>query len=93
MNGGRQLAPANVVVLEVPYGVSAADAESPEAHTVGSGSATVFTDGRKVEGTWSRDLSQAPIQLVDASGDPILLTPGQTFVELAPIGSLTPRDH
>ncbi|MGB5758977.1 MAG: DUF3048 C-terminal domain-containing protein, partial [Acidimicrobiales bacterium] len=85
---GSRLAPANVVVLEVPYGVSSVDAQSPEAHTVGSGPAYVFTAGQRVNGTWRRSSSHEPIELVDADADPIALTPGQTFVELAPPGSI-----
>jgi hypothetical protein len=88
--GGR-LAPENVVVLEVPYGTSSIDAESPEAHTVGSGPAWVFTAGQLVAGSWSRSSSDQPISVVDGNGDPIGLTPGQTFVELAPPGSVTLR--
>ena len=89
--GGRRLAPANVVVLEVAYGASSIDANSPEAHTVGSGRAWVFTGGRAITGTWSRTDSDDPIALTDGGGDPILLTRGQTFVELAPSGSVTLR--
>ena len=88
---GTQLAPANVVVLEVPYGVSAADAASPEAHTVGSGVAHVFAAGRRITGTWSRASSSDPIALRDSQGAEILLTRGQTFVELAPPGSIRLR--
>ncbi len=85
---GTRLAPVNVVVLEVPYGVSSIDANSPEAHTVGSGPAHVFTAGERVTGIWRRSSSQDPIELVDADGDPIALDRGQTFVELAPPGSI-----
>ena len=88
--GGR-LAPANVVVLEVPYGTSSIDAESPEAHTVGSGRAWVFTAGQLVAGTWNRSSSDQPIAVVDGDGAPIGLTPGQTFVELAPPGTVRVR--
>ncbi len=88
---GTTLAPANVVVLEVPYGVSAADANSPEAETVGSGTAYVFSAGQRVTGTWSRTDSSDPIRLLDANGADIALTRGQTFVELAPAGSITLR--
>ncbi|MEM9563706.1 MAG: DUF4214 domain-containing protein [Actinomycetota bacterium] len=89
--GGVRLAPENVVVLEVSYSPSSIDATSPEAHTVGSGSAWVFTDGRVVAGTWSRSASTDPIALRDGNGQPIALTRGQTFVELAPPGSITVR--
>ncbi len=88
---GVQLAPANVVVLEVPYGTSSADANSPEAHTVGSGTAHVFTAGRRIDGTWSRSAAAEPIVVTDGSGHEILLTRGQTFVELAPPGTIRLR--
>ena len=88
---GARLAPANVVVLEVPYGTSSIDAESPEAHTVGSGPAYVFTAGRRIDGTWSRASATDPIRLTDGSNREIALTRGQTFVELAPPGSIRLR--
>lgn len=88
---GARLVPENVVVLEVDYGVSSIDAESPEAHTVGSGVAHVFTSGERITGSWSRTSSDAPIRLLDGNGQEIELTRGQTFVELAPRGSIQLR--
>ncbi|MDH3683040.1 MAG: DUF4214 domain-containing protein [Acidimicrobiia bacterium] len=88
---GVRLAPANVVVLETPYGVSSIDANSPEAHTTGSGPAYVFTAGEVVVGTWSRSAATDRIRLTDGDGDEIGLTRGQTFVELAPPGSIRLR--
>jgi hypothetical protein len=85
------LAPENVVVLEVPYGASNVDARSPEAHTVGSGTAHVFSAGHRITGTWSRASSEEPIRLLDGEGNDIALTRGQTLVELAPTGSITLR--
>lgn len=78
--GGDQLAPANVVILETRYGVSPADAESPELVSIGSGDATVLTDGRVISGTWSRQSAQDPPAIVDDRGEDILLTPGQVWV-------------
>lgn len=89
--GGTRLAPANVVVLEVGYGTSSVDANSPEAHTVGSGAAYVFTDGKRIDGTWSRSGPTDPIALFDGQSREIGLTRGQTFVELAPPGSISLR--
>lgn len=89
--GGEQLAPANVVVLEVPYGLSSVDAQSPEAHTVGSGNVWVFTAGNVVAGRWSRTRADQPVAIIDGDGAPIGLTAGQTFVELAPPDSITVR--
>ena len=86
---GVRLAPENVVVLEIAYGVSSIDAQSPEAHTVGSGRAWIFTAGKMIEGRWNRSRSDVPIAIENLNGDPVGLTPGRTFVELAPTGSVT----
>ena len=82
--GGEVLTPANVVVMTVEYTPSSVDARSPHAHTVGSGPVTVLTAGRAIDGTWHRASATDPITLTDGGGQPILLTPGQTFVELEP---------
>jgi Protein of unknown function (DUF3048) N-terminal domain/Protein of unknown function (DUF3048) C-terminal domain/Abnormal spindle-like microcephaly-assoc'd, ASPM-SPD-2-Hydin len=70
----------NVVVLVLEYGTSPAGG-GPEANTLGSGTAVVYSDGRKIEGTWNRDNSTDPFSL-EAGGQPILLAPGRTWVEL-----------
>jgi hypothetical protein len=70
----------NVVMLVLEYGTSPAGG-GPEANTLGSGAAVVYSDGRKIEGAWSRDNSTDPFTL-EAGGQPILLAPGRTWVEL-----------
>ncbi|MCU1501534.1 MAG: hypothetical protein JWM12_888 [Ilumatobacteraceae bacterium] len=85
-----QINAANVVVLTVDYQPSPADGRSPEAQTIGSGAVDVYTGGKIVSGTWTRADRLAPFTLTDASGKPILLTPGSTWVELARGGSATP---
>lgn len=84
--GGGQVNAPNVVVLEVDYQPSPADARSPEAQTVGTGVAIVFTGGNVIRGTWTRNDKLQPFSLVDDSGAPILLTPGRTWVELPKVG-------
>ncbi len=79
---GERISAVNVVALFVGYRASAADPRSPEAVTIGTGDAWVLTDGRLVEGTWSRADRSDPIALVDASGNDIGLTAGRTWVEL-----------
>ena len=76
--------------MEVVYRPSPADARSPEAQTIGSGTALVFTGGKVVTGTWTRTDRLSPVVLTDASGEPILLTPGRTWVELARASTFTP---
>ena len=70
----------SVVVLVMEYGESPAGG-GPEAQTVGGGAAFVYTEGRRVEGTWSRSSATDPFTL-QANGQPILLAPGRTWVEL-----------
>jgi hypothetical protein len=74
----------NVLVLSTWYRPSAIDARSPEAQTTTeSAPLWVFSDGKLKEGRWVRTDAAAPISLVDTAGSPILLTPGNTWVELA----------
>lgn len=79
---GAPLTAKNVVVLVTDYGRSAADSRSPEAQTVGSGELFAFTNGRVIHGRWDRPDIAKPAKLVDDKGAPVLLSPGQTWVEL-----------
>jgi hypothetical protein len=83
---GTRVAFNNVVVLWIEYGHSEADARAPDGGTIGNGNAVVFTDGKMVEAKWARTDRLQPLQLTDAQGAPILLTPGTTWFELANTG-------
>ncbi len=78
-----EIAPANVVVLEVDYDTSPADQESPHLVSFGEGDAWVLTRGVVITGSWSRSPEAPGYRLVDDSGEPVLLTPGRTWVLLA----------
>ncbi len=80
---GAPVTAHNVVVQLVDYRSSPADRRSPEAVTVGTGFAWVFSGGRVTPGTWSRPDPSRPAVFSDAQGKPIVLTPGRTWVELA----------
>ncbi|MBK6856764.1 MAG: DUF3048 domain-containing protein [Microthrixaceae bacterium] len=86
---GTRVSAANIVVMVTEYGRSAADTRSPEAHTVGEGELFVYTDGKVVWGRWTRLAQDQPATLTDRSGNPILLTPGNTWVELPRSGGVT----
>jgi hypothetical protein len=73
----------NVIVMVVDYVPSSIDSRSPDAQTLGSGPVYVFSNGQVVTGRWERNLAVGPIRLVDADGEPIALTPGNTWIELA----------
>jgi hypothetical protein len=86
-SSGRQIAPANVVILETDYGVSAASNISPQAMSVGGGRAIVLTgNSRAVEGHWERRSHTEPFELTTPDGDAIHLTPGRTWVLLPRVG-------
>ena len=80
---GEQLAPTNVVVLEVGYVPSAADDRSPEAVSTGGGAARVYSDGAVQEGTWSRSGRSSVWDLRTAEGAALTLRPGTTWMVLA----------
>jgi hypothetical protein len=83
---GKQESPRNVVVLFVNY-EGGAGVIGAEAELVGEGDMAVFSDGHRINGRWVRPDRAQPIRLRDASGAVVRLTPGQTWVELAPIGT------
>ncbi len=80
---GQQIAPTNVIVQLVGCCIP-----SPEAGSnvvVGQGNALIFSDGKVVHGTWSRPTRDQITQYLDATGQPVKLNPGKTWVELLPI--------
>lgn len=83
---GQQVSAANVVVIEaeeVATGmVDSSGATVPEFVFVGTGKATVFTDGKRIEGTWTRPTLRSVATLTTSSGAVIELTPGRTWIEL-----------
>ncbi len=84
-----QISSANVILMVVVYDPSPAQLGSPLAQTLGSYDVLVFTGGVLVRGTWSRADRLSPIVLVDANGQPIALTPGNTWVELPEVNTYT----
>ncbi len=62
-----------------------------EAQLVGQGDAWIFTGGQLVEAKWSRPAADKPTVYTDAARKPVGLTPGRTWVALAPPGTATLR--
>lgn len=89
--GGGAVQPKNVVVQFVPYRDTGQRDRSntivPEAELVGTGEMWAFSDGKVVKGTWTKPALEAPTTYVDAAGQPVKLTPGQTWLELPKPGS------
>jgi hypothetical protein len=87
---GRRVAPSNVVVMLMSFGPlndGHPDKRRLEAKVVGSGKAWISTNGRTIEGTWTKASLTAPTRYFDAAGQPVTLTVGQTFIQVMPLGS------
>lgn len=83
----EQVRATNVVVLKVKIDTSFKDGRYgyiPRTVMIDSGIAWVFSNGKRVKGTWSKASQTAPIQLFDEAGTPIKLAAGNTWVELMP---------
>lgn len=70
----------NVVVMVMDY--TRDSYGTPFANSVGTGEVWVFTGGNVVKGTWTRADRLDTFHLTDEQGNPILLTPGRTFIEM-----------
>jgi len=80
------IAPTNVIILTTTYVPSVIDSQSVDAITVGSNPVVIYSNGFRVEGTWTRDFERDPYTFETSDGQTIGLAPGQTWVSLAPAG-------
>jgi hypothetical protein len=83
-----QITTDNVVVLVMNYAVGISG--SPDAQSVGTGEAFVFSAGKWVSGSWTRKDRTKPFRLRDNKGRTIRLSPGRTFIELPRPGYTLP---
>jgi len=79
---GAQLTATNVIALRV--GITNLAGNVPKTELVGGGEAWVSAGGSTVHGKWTKASSGDTIHLVDESGSPIELAPGNTWIELVP---------
>jgi hypothetical protein len=90
---GQAVGPHNVVFQFVEYRDTGlrdtAGAPVPEAQVVGEGDAWVLTGGHLIPARWSKPSPEEVTRYIDAGGADVRLTPGRTWVELAPPGSST----
>lgn len=85
-SSGVQVAPANVIIQFVNYAPTDVGDQFgvpiPEAQLVGEGEVWVLTNGGLVQGRWQKPAIDAVTTYTDVDGQPILLTPGRTWVAL-----------
>jgi hypothetical protein len=89
---GNSIATPNVIVQFVSVTADRSDIDvdgnpSQYTHSIGTGSVSVFRNGQRVDGTWSRSSLTAGTTLTSAAGAPIDLAPGGTWVVLVATGT------
>ena len=89
--GAGVVAPTNLIVQFTSYeetdDTDLTTTTVEKAVTVGSGDAIILSGGMAVRGRWSKPSATAFTTYTDASGTPIRLSPGRTWVELARNGA------
>jgi len=88
---GSQTTAANVVIMTVPtsdgpWVENEQGGLEVQVNAIGSGPLLVMRDDTAIAGTWSRSSLTQPASLSTASGAPITLQPGNTWIELVPTG-------
>ncbi len=82
---GEPVNAANVVVVSVKSVATglfdSTGAPVPEFVFVGTGNAVIYTDGRRIDGHWTRPTLRSPA-ILHGNGKVIELTPGRTWVEI-----------
>lgn len=78
----------NVLVLSVEVGdagyLDPGGNPVPETKFTGEGKAMLFSNGRMVRGTWSKEDFDSPLELETKSGKSLAVPAGHTFIELTP---------
>ncbi len=85
---GTQLSAKNVLLFFVTTRESthrdAAGHTTPIANMIGSGTVVLFRNGVRILGRWSRASAADRTSFTTITGAPLLLAPGNTWVELVP---------
>ena len=87
--GNALVAPKNVIILRMGFGAlndGHPQKHRLEAQNVGRGVAYISSNGRTIKGQWRKDSPTAPTLLFDGDGNQMVLTAGQTFVQVIALG-------
>lgn len=78
---GIQITPKVVIALVIAQGIDP-DGIHTSYQTIASGKAYIFQDGNVIDGNWSKTSDKDQIVFRDASGAPVQLNPGQTWITM-----------
>src|SRR5207247_8136483 len=82
---GKRVQPKNVIVMVMRFGAlndGHPQKHRLEAQVIGSGPAWISTNGITVKGKWKKTSLTSATRFYDAAGKPVVLTVGQTFVQV-----------
>jgi hypothetical protein len=87
---GQAIAARNIVIINTdiwPTDVrdDAGGAASLDMRLTGVGKASIFRDGRRQDGTWSRASYTDPFVFTNFYNQKIYLSPGQTWIHIVPV--------
>jgi hypothetical protein len=86
---GEQLETKNIIVQRVKnYRIPGDEYDRQEVETVGSGSGWYITNGKAAEIKWVKESRPAPTEYFYKNGDRVVLNPGQTWVQIVPLGGI-----
>ncbi|MGH2491396.1 MAG: DUF3048 domain-containing protein, partial [Candidatus Limnocylindria bacterium] len=86
---GQAIAARNIVIINTDIWATdvrddAGGAASLDMRLTGVGKASIFRDGRRQDGTWSRAALTDPFLFTNFYGQKIYLSPGQTWMHILP---------
>jgi len=86
---GKRIAPKNVIVMLMDFHPlnDGSHKNRQEAQFIGEGRAFIFTNGKRIKGTWKKTKITGATRFFDEDGKPVTLTVGQTFVQVLDLGS------
>ena len=82
---GQQLAPAVIVAQRVKTWSNNDSKFSISMQTIGVGNATVFMQGRVIQGTWKKTALEEPTKFFDADGKELVFAATPLWIEILPV--------
>jgi len=83
---GGQITPSVVIALKVNEVTVMEDGYRQSITTTGTGEAIIFQNGTAITATWSKPDRASQLSFTDASGKPVPLNRGQTWISAVPNG-------
>lgn len=82
LTDGAPIIVSNVIVAAHPLSFYEGKESRPVVALTGEGPIAAYIDGTRIAGRWQRDAATDPIRYFDEGGNPLLLRPGKTFVQI-----------